>query len=926
MDNYFSRYVHSALTGDETAYETLYNLTKDALFFAILNITKNEQESLDIMKESYTNAFENLTSLEKPEIFDVWLNRIASYSAYISITEKNPDAFNNVTENFEWNDEDNFDQLPQETIDDKDTRNVVKGIIENLPDDQRLLIIMHYYQEMSVSAIVSTLDLPETTVMCILSYAREEIKKEIAKAESEGRLMRSVSLGAVPFTLMELAKSQFLFHPAPPMSSIITPPTNAEPVIEEKNDIQAILNIPSPNAPKEQAQETEITKQVEEPTQQEYANPYEQSQQPVHQEYANPYEQAQQPVQQGYANPYEQAQQLVQQEYANPYEQTQQPVQQEYANPYEQAQQPVQQEYVNPYEQTQQPVQQEYVNPYEQIQQPVQQGYANPYEQAQQPVQQEYVNPYEQTQQPVQQEYANPYEQTQQPVQQGYANPYEQAQQPVQQEYVNPYEQTQQPVQQEYANPYEQTQQPTQQEYANPYEQAQQPTQQEYANPYEQAQQPVQQEYANPYEQTQQPVQQEPVVKQPQNVQAVSDQPANNIPKKSQPYQRVVESNFSVDNAPKQKNKKIKKQNSSLSKVGNFFKSTAGIATIAGVAFVVIGGVVLFSMLDAAKRSSLTTDGIIESSVDINTSADSESSHEPTAEELRAAELKEDEKNYVYKEYPNGTLHIVGYNGKLEDLVIPDKYSNKTITGIDPNAFSGCSQIKSVTISKNIQSISLDNRSFNMNPFYDCIYMKNIYVDEGNRYFTSVDGVLYNKSKTELLFYPSYKSDSSYTVLDSVTKIEVGAFQRNGMVTEVILPKNIKTISKEAFLECTSLQKIEIPSGITEISESLFLGCKSLNNITLPNTIKEIKSNAFYKCSGLREITLPKSVETLNFLAFGDCTMLNTCTIENSNMKFKSSYDKNESIFPNTQVTLRAKKGSTTETYAKKWKMYFSYM
>ena len=731
MNNYFSRYVHGALSGDKTAYETLYNLTKDALFFAILNITKNEQEAISIMKESYTNAFENLTSLKKPEIFDVWLNRIASYSAYISITEKNPDAFNNVAEKFEWNDEDNFDQLPQETIDDKDTRNVVKEIIENLPDDQRLLIIMHYYQEMSLSAIVSTLDLPENTVMCILSYAREGIKKEIAKAESEGRLMRSVSLGAVPFTLMELAKSQFLFHPAPPISSIITPPTNAEPIIEEKNDIQAILNIPSPDASKEQAQETKITEQVQEPVQQEYSNPYEQAQQPV---------------------------------------------------------------------------------------------------------------------------------------------------------------------------------------------------QQEYANPYEQAQQPVQQEYANPYEQAQQPVQQETVVEQSQNVQEVSEQPSNNIPKKPQSYQRVVEANFSIDNATKQKNKKTDKQNSSLSKIGNFFKSTAGIATIIGIAFVVIAGVVIFSMLDVEKKNSLSTDGIIENSVDINASSDSESSHEPTAEELRAAELKEDEKNYVYKEYQNDTLHIVGYKGKLEDLVIPEKYSNKVITGIDPMAFSGCSQIKSVTISKNIQSISLNNRSCNMNPFYDCIYMKNIYVDEDNRYFTSVDGVLYNKSKTELLFYPSYKSDSSYTILDSVTKIEVGAFQRNGIVTEVILPKNIKTISKEAFLECTSLQKIEIPSGITEISESLFSGCKSLNDITLPNTIKEIKSNAFYKCSGLRKITLPESVETLNFLAFGDCTMLNTCTIENSNMKFKSSYDKNESIFPNTQVTLRAKKGSTTEAYAKKWKMYFSYM
>ena len=101
----------------------------------------------------------------------------------------------------------------------------------------------------------------------------------------------------------------------------------------------------------------------------------------------------------------------------------------------------------------------------------------------------------------------------------------------------------------------------------------------------EQVQEPVQQEYSNPYEQAQQPVQQETVVEQSQNVQEVSEQPSNNIPKKPQSYQRVVEANFSIDNATKQKNKKTDKQNSSLSKIGNFFKSTAGIATIIGVAF-----------------------------------------------------------------------------------------------------------------------------------------------------------------------------------------------------------------------------------------------------------------------------------------------------------------------------------------------------
>ena len=768
MDNYFSKYVHSALTGDETAYETLYNLTKDSLFFAVLNITKNDQDALNIMKESYTHAFENLDTLDKPEIFDIWLNRIAAYSAYIFITEKNSTAFSNIVENFEWNDEDNFDKLPQETIDDKDTRNVVKDILENLPDDQRLLTIMHYYQEMSVSAISSTIDLPETTVMCILSSAREQIKKEIARAESEGRLMRSVSLGAVPFTLMELAKSQFLFHPAPPMSNIITPPTSSKAVIEETNNIQSILNIPSPAEPEQQSQNTEADKQTPEP------------------------------------------------------------------------------------------------------------------------------------------------------------------------------------IQQEYANPYKQAQQPTQQEYANPYEQPQQPTQQEYSNPYEQPQQPTQQEYSNPYEQAQQPAQQEPTAKQTQNVQAVSEQPSNNAPQKPQPYQRTLESNFSVSNTPKKKVKKQGvKQNKEPSQLSKFLKSKAGIATVAGVAFVVVAGVTLYYISNAAKNSSISIDGMTETPITIT--SNTESSHEPTSEELRSQEIKADEKNYVYKEYSNGTLHIVGYNGKLEDIVIPEKHSGKIVTGIDPMAFENCSQIKSVTISKNIQSISLDNldNTQSYNPFYNCVYMKNIYVDKENKYFTSIDGVLYNKDVTKLLFYPSHKSDKTYTVPESVTEISFCAFQRNGIVTEITLPKGLKTMKAKAFLDCASLKKINIPSGITKIEWSLFSGCKALTEITLPDGITEIGLTAFYDCSSIRKITIPKSVNRIRLYAFADCTLLDTCTIENNNITFDETVslykdkeavvhlientdvplDNNkDTIFTNTQVTLVAKKGSNTEKYAKKYGLYFSYM
>ena len=797
MDNYFSRYIHSALTGDETAYETLYNLTKDALFFAILNITKNDQDAINILKESYTHAFENLSSLDKPEIFEIWLNRIVAYSAYSFLMEKNSTAFSNIVENFVWNDEDNYDRLPQETIDDKDTRNIVKDIIDRLPDDQRLLVIMHYYQEMDISAISNTLDLSENIVMCTLSYARERIKQEISKAESEGKLMRSVSLGAVSYTLTELAKSQFLFHPAPPMSSIISAPSNAVPFVEEKNDIQAILNIPSPS-------ETQPQEQTVQEPQEEYINPYQQQ------------------------------------------EQTVQEPQEEYVNPYQQQDQTVQEP------------QEEYVNPYQQQEQAVQES------------QEEYINPYQQQEQAVQEpqgEYVNPYQQQEQTVQEP------------QGEYVNPYQQQ------------EQTAQEPQEDYANSYLQRQK--------------QAIQEETHQTQEQT--------------------TQEAKAAPARPEPYKRVLESNFSVDNAPKSKKaKKPKTENSSLSKITNFLKSTAGMATIAGIVVVAVGAVLFYYISNAAKNSSLSTDGIVESSY--NAPTESEVSHEPTAEELRAAELKDDEKNYVYKKYSNGTLHIVGYNGDLEDIVIPEKYENKMVTGIDPMAFQGCTHIKSVTISKNIQSISLDSFSITFNPFYDCIYMKNIYVDNNNKYFTSVDGVLYNKDKTKLLFYPSYRSEKSYSVLDSVTEIEIGAFQRNGILTSITLPKGLKNIGKEAFYSCTSLKKIEIPSGIKKIDDSLFYNCKSLTDISLPNTITEIGEYAFTHCSALRNITIPKSVKKLKCFAFEQCTMLDTCTVENNDMVFDTSKSagREEPIFTKTQVTLRAKKGSTAEKYATKWKMYFS--
>ena len=118
-----------------------------------------------------------------------------------------------------------------------------------------------------------------------------------------------------------------------------------------------------------------------------------------------------------------------------------------------------------------------------------------------------------------------------------------------------------------------------------------------------------------------------------------------------------------------------------------------------------------------------------------------------------------------------------------------------------------------------------------------------IHVDGENPYYSSLDGVLFNKDKTELIYYPPAKATDKYIVPNGVTKLLPRSFQ-NANVTEVILPETVNSIGELAF-HGSKLTEIKLPDGIEIIEHMVLYACENLKNVHIPESVTTIKESAF---------------------------------------------------------------------------------
>ena len=203
--------------------------------------------------------------------------------------------------------------------------------------------------------------------------------------------------------------------------------------------------------------------------------------------------------------------------------------------------------------------------------------------------------------------------------------------------------------------------------------------------------------------------------------------------------------------------------------------------------------------------------------------------------------------------------------------VIPDDGS---VTSIGNQAFSGCVNLTSVTIPDSVTSI--DNYAF-----YNCSSLMNINVAENNQSYSSINGILYDKMKTNIIHVPRAVF-GDIVIPSGVTSIERDTFSGCTNLTSVTIPDSVTNIGQSAFEGCVGITSITIPNSVTSIGERAFYYCNSLTSITIPNGVTSIEPSTFYYCSSLASIAIPNSVTSIGYGAFGYCSSLTSITIPNS--------------------------------------------
>jgi hypothetical protein len=196
------------------------------------------------------------------------------------------------------------------------------------------------------------------------------------------------------------------------------------------------------------------------------------------------------------------------------------------------------------------------------------------------------------------------------------------------------------------------------------------------------------------------------------------------------------------------------------------------------------------------------------------------------------------------------------------------------VASIGDYAFNSCFSLTSVTIPNSVTNIGVDS-------FGSSVSLTAITVAAQNPAYSSVNGVLFDKSQATLLQFPGGLG-GSYTIPSSVTSIGGYAFDTCTSLTGVTIPNSVTSIGEYAFYESASLLSVTMPDSVTNIGGYAFYDCLDLVFAVIPNSVTSIGNGAFSACQSLTNVTIGTNVNSLGIAMFASCTSLASVTIPNS--------------------------------------------
>lgn len=201
----------------------------------------------------------------------------------------------------------------------------------------------------------------------------------------------------------------------------------------------------------------------------------------------------------------------------------------------------------------------------------------------------------------------------------------------------------------------------------------------------------------------------------------------------------------------------------------------------------------------------------------------------------------------------NSDIKLISYLGKEKTVIVPNTLEGHPVTEL---ALSFWDAQKIIINGKNLNRIYYDNDDNVGTPCVKAFQVKN------SPYFSTIDGVLFNKSKKILIAYPGGKKGKSYTIPKKVVTIGSYAFVDNSNLTSVRLSKSVKNIETGVFQRCRKLKKVDL-NQVKRIGIEAFSGCRKLKTLQGGAKITHIGDEAFCLCESLKEITLGKNVKEM---------------------------------------------------------------
>jgi hypothetical protein len=172
-------------------------------------------------------------------------------------------------------------------------------------------------------------------------------------------------------------------------------------------------------------------------------------------------------------------------------------------------------------------------------------------------------------------------------------------------------------------------------------------------------------------------------------------------------------------------------------------------------------------------------------------------------------------------------------NKKLKIVVLPN-----SLTAVSVGAFINCEQLISIKLPVLVNKVDLW-------AFRNCISLTEIIADPNSDYFSTQNGVLFNKEGTSLILFP-HGQKGHYTIPSTVTSIGSSAFDSHFQLESITIPNSVTTTESYAFYNCTALQSVQFPASLKSVGNYAFAYCSAIDGVIhIPSTLSSIGESAF---------------------------------------------------------------------------------